>query len=52
MDERTIGATKDLTQIFYQKKQQVLNGGLDWQRERFKPKSNILQNQLTKSGDL
>lgn len=29
-----------------------MNGGIDLQRERFKPKSNILQNPLTKSGEL
>jgi len=46
-----MGASKDLTQLFYQKKQQVMNGGVDYQRERFKPKSNILQNPLSKSGD-
>jgi len=42
MEERTIGASKDLTQEFFRKKQQVMNGGIDLQRERFKPKSNIL----------
>lgn len=47
-----MGASRDLTQLFYQKKQQVMNGGIDYQRERFKPKSNILQNPLTKSGEL
>ena len=29
MEERTIGASRDLTQLFYLKKQQVLNGGID-----------------------
>ena len=28
------------------------NGGIDLQKERFKPKSNILQNPLTKTGDV
>ena len=42
MEERTIGASRDLTQLFYLKKQQAMNGGLDMQKERFKPKSNIL----------
>lgn len=52
MEERTLGASRDLTQLFYLKKQQVLNGGIDQQKERFRPRSNILQNQLSKSGDL
>ena len=47
-----MGACRDLTQLFYQKKQAVNNGGIDLQKERFKPKSNILQNPLTKSGEL
>ena len=42
MEERTIGASRDLTQLFYLKKQEVMNGGIDSQKERFRPKSNIL----------
>ena len=42
MEERTIGASRDLPQLFYLKKQQVMNGGIDLQKERFRPKSNIL----------
>jgi len=55
MEERSMGASRDLTSMFLIKKKEVrtgLPGGVDPQRERFKPKSNILQNKLTNSGDL
>ena len=55
MEDLSMGASRDLTSMFLIKKKEVrtgLPGGLDPQRERFKPKSNILQNKLTNSGDL